>query len=209
MAALASPALIPSSLCFAASADSPPSLSCNFSAFYDGATNLRYHKSFLSVSSSSPYRNRRGSSRRSVVVFAASGDYYATLGVPKSANSKEIKAAYRRLARQVYLTLILIGLMWIIQVIIWSYMTMELMNWWIMNLISSTIPMWTRNLEQPKSSRKSVLPMRYAPRAKVPSQFSSWLVFLKIWAISSCYLLASMKIHNYKALFCIEDSLLY
>ncbi|KAI5593734.1 hypothetical protein BDE02_03G032300 [Populus trichocarpa] len=30
----------------------------------------------------------------------ASGDYYATLGVPKSATSKEIKAAYRRLARQ-------------------------------------------------------------------------------------------------------------
>ncbi|KAJ6696356.1 DNAJ-like protein 1 MITOCHONDRIAL-RELATED [Salix koriyanagi] len=30
----------------------------------------------------------------------ASGDYYATLGIPKSATSKEIKAAYRRLARQ-------------------------------------------------------------------------------------------------------------
>ncbi|CAK7356943.1 unnamed protein product [Dovyalis caffra] len=30
----------------------------------------------------------------------ASGDYYATLGVPKSASGKEIKAAYRRLARQ-------------------------------------------------------------------------------------------------------------
>lgn len=31
----------------------------------------------------------------------ASGDYYTTLGVPKSASGKEIKAAYRRLARQV------------------------------------------------------------------------------------------------------------
>uniref|UniRef100_A0A1J3E752 Chaperone protein DnaJ n=3 Tax=Noccaea caerulescens TaxID=107243 RepID=A0A1J3E752_NOCCA len=103
MATLASPSLISSSLCFAASSssDGPPSLSSNFSVFSDGGgTNLRYHKSFLSVSSPSPYRNRRGSSRRSVVVFAASGDYYATLGVPKSANSKEIKAAYRRLARQ-------------------------------------------------------------------------------------------------------------
>ncbi|KAI4379268.1 hypothetical protein MLD38_005588 [Melastoma candidum] len=39
----------------------------------------------------------------SVVVRAASGsggDYYATLGVNKSASSKEIKAAYRKLARQ-------------------------------------------------------------------------------------------------------------
>ncbi|KAG7652526.1 putative terminal organelle assembly protein TopJ [Arabidopsis thaliana] len=101
MAALASPSLIPSSLCFAAAADGPRSLSSNFSAFSDGGSNFRYHKSFLSLSSSSssstPYRNRRG---RSLVVFAASGDYYATLGVSKSANNKEIKAAYRRLARQ-------------------------------------------------------------------------------------------------------------
>ncbi|KFK42378.1 hypothetical protein AALP_AA2G248400 [Arabis alpina] len=100
MATLASPSLISSSLCFSSS-DGPPSLSSSFSSFYDGGTNnLRSHKSFLSVSSSSPNRNRRGFSRRSVVVFAASGDYYATLGVPKSANTKEIKAAYRRLARQ-------------------------------------------------------------------------------------------------------------
>ncbi|AAD55483.1 Similar to DNAJ proteins [Arabidopsis thaliana] len=101
MAALASPSLIPSSLCFAAAADGPRSLSSNFSAFSDGGSNFRYHKSFLSLSSSSssstPYRNRRG---RSLVVFATSGDYYATLGVSKSANNKEIKAAYRRLARQ-------------------------------------------------------------------------------------------------------------
>ncbi|KAF8103358.1 hypothetical protein N665_0188s0296 [Sinapis alba] len=101
--ALASPSLIPSSsLCF--SADGPPSLSSSSSSLSVGCTNLRYHKSFLSVSSSSlPNRNRRrgGFSRRSVVVFgAASGDYYATLGVPKSANIKEIKSAYRRLARQ-------------------------------------------------------------------------------------------------------------
>lgn len=32
--------------------------------------------------------------------IAASADYYSTLGIPKSATSKEIKAAYRKLARQ-------------------------------------------------------------------------------------------------------------
>lgn len=105
-AALAAPSLIPSSLFF--SADAPPSLSSSASL----SVGLRYHKRFLSVSSSSCWANRnrvRGLSprrRRSVVVFAAasgssSGDYYATLGVPKSANIKEIKSAYRRLARQV------------------------------------------------------------------------------------------------------------
>lgn len=35
-----------------------------------------------------------------MVVMAASGDYYSTLGIPKSASVKEIKAAYRKLARQ-------------------------------------------------------------------------------------------------------------
>ncbi|KAG2254899.1 hypothetical protein Bca4012_040509 [Brassica carinata] len=97
-AALASPSLVPSSLCF--SADGPPSLSSSSSSSLSvGGTNDR--RRFLSVSSSSwPNRQRGLSRRRSVVVFAASGDYYATLGVPKSANIKEIKSAYRRLARQ-------------------------------------------------------------------------------------------------------------
>lgn len=58
---------------------------------------------FLQVSvSSAGQSNKRISARRfgrAVVVAAA--DYYSTLGVPKSANSKEIKAAYRKLARQV------------------------------------------------------------------------------------------------------------
>ncbi|KAK8955997.1 hypothetical protein KSP40_PGU006921 [Platanthera guangdongensis] len=44
-------------------------------------------------------RNRRGGFSVFVVV-AASADYYSALGVSRSANNKEIKAAYRKLARQ-------------------------------------------------------------------------------------------------------------
>ncbi|XP_031385211.1 uncharacterized protein LOC116199058 isoform X1 [Punica granatum] len=73
------------------------------SVLFPGGPNLRScHK--LSVSLPLQYSHRNGkssSSRRfGTVVVRASGDYYATLGVPKSASSKEIKAAYRRLARQ-------------------------------------------------------------------------------------------------------------
>ncbi|XP_074582626.1 uncharacterized protein LOC141838902 [Curcuma longa] len=44
-------------------------------------------------------RRRRAADGLSIFVIA-SADYYSTLGVPKSAGIKEIKAAYRRLARQ-------------------------------------------------------------------------------------------------------------
>ncbi|XP_044496868.1 chaperone protein DnaJ [Mangifera indica] len=77
------------------------------SCFISGGTHLRSHKSFtLTAAASFPFggskfNNARGYSLRfRPFVVAASGDYYATLGVPKSASSREIKAAYRKLARQ-------------------------------------------------------------------------------------------------------------
>ncbi|EXB67273.1 Chaperone protein DnaJ [Morus notabilis] len=77
---------------------SPPTSSLSSSSFSSGAT----HKSLISLYSSfsklNPRLNR--AKRGFGPVITASGDYYATLGVPKSASSKEIKAAYRRLARQ-------------------------------------------------------------------------------------------------------------
>ncbi|RWW35607.1 hypothetical protein BHE74_00059448 [Ensete ventricosum] len=45
---------------------------------------------------------RRGGGDGFTSFVRASADYYSTLGVPKSASGKEIKAAYRRLARQVF-----------------------------------------------------------------------------------------------------------
>ncbi|KAL0922218.1 hypothetical protein M5K25_006188 [Dendrobium thyrsiflorum] len=43
---------------------------------------------------------KSGGTFSAFVVVAASVDYYSTLGVSRSANNKEIKAAYRKLARQ-------------------------------------------------------------------------------------------------------------
>lgn len=104
MAAAASLSLLPSSsLSFIPDRPhtlvSPPTSSLSSSSFSSGAT----HKSLISLYSSfsklNPRLNR--AKRGFGPVITASGDYYATLGVPKSASSKEIKAAYRRLARQV------------------------------------------------------------------------------------------------------------
>ncbi|KAM3747869.1 hypothetical protein ACB098_05G068100 [Castanea mollissima] len=91
----------------------PPSLfppssssSSSSSSSFFGGTHLRSHKNFVSLScksssfSSSKFDTSRVSSGRFRTVVHASGDYYSTLGVPKSASSKEIKAAYRKLARQ-------------------------------------------------------------------------------------------------------------
>ncbi|XP_068636796.1 uncharacterized protein [Aristolochia californica] len=77
-----------------------PKLSSTGTAFYNGgsrvfvasyASNWKTKKKKKSLAEGYDYF-------RNVVTAAA--DYYATLGVPKSASSKEIKAAYRRLARQ-------------------------------------------------------------------------------------------------------------
>ncbi|KAL6334156.1 hypothetical protein AAG906_004587 [Vitis piasezkii] len=70
--------------------------SSSSSSFFTGGTHFRTHKSLACVNLPSSSL----SSKRVSVVVAASSDYYSTLGVPKSANSKEIKAAYRKLARQ-------------------------------------------------------------------------------------------------------------
>ncbi|KAI4329354.1 hypothetical protein L6164_021625 [Bauhinia variegata] len=85
----------------------PPSTSATCSSsstYFCGGVHLRTHKNFISIHSSSPFPSStfstKGSPRRFGTVYAASGDYYATLGVPKSATGKDIKAAYRRLARQ-------------------------------------------------------------------------------------------------------------
>ncbi|MED6171505.1 hypothetical protein PIB30_041259 [Stylosanthes scabra] len=85
---------------------SSPSPSPSSSSCFCGGIPLRSHKSFLSIHSASPFPSLAsnpkfsGSGRRFHTVVSASADYYATLGVPKSATGKEIKAAYRRLARQ-------------------------------------------------------------------------------------------------------------
>ncbi|KVH93053.1 DnaJ domain-containing protein [Cynara cardunculus var. scolymus] len=100
-------ALIPSSsLNFIRdSSASPSSPSSSSSSFFGGGTLLftrsTNNKSCVSFSSSSQFNKKLYGKRRGggVLVFAAA-DYYSTLGVPKSATVKDIKAAYRKLARQ-------------------------------------------------------------------------------------------------------------
>ncbi|KAF7814385.1 Chaperone protein dnaJ [Senna tora] len=87
----------------------PPSTSSSSSSssssYLCGGVHLRTHKNFISVHSPSHFSSSTldtttASKRRFRTAIAASGDYYATLGIPKSATGKEIKAAYRKLARQ-------------------------------------------------------------------------------------------------------------
>ncbi|KAK4252916.1 hypothetical protein QN277_011045 [Acacia crassicarpa] len=75
-------------------------ISSSSSSYFLGGVHLRSHESFISIRSLYSTSNTEVPSRRLRIVAVASGGYYAALGVPKSATSKEIKAAYRRLARQ-------------------------------------------------------------------------------------------------------------
>lgn len=77
-------------------------LPSNSSSFFSGATQFSTQNSFISVSTSCVdfNRSRICVKRVSRTVVSASADYYSTLGVSKSADNKEIKAAYRKLARQ-------------------------------------------------------------------------------------------------------------
>ncbi|KAI5660476.1 hypothetical protein M9H77_29269 [Catharanthus roseus] len=79
-----------------------PLVPVSSSSFFAGGTPLWAHKKFISisVSSSSQFSKKISARRFGRLVVAAAADYYSTLGVPKSATGKEIKAAYRRLARQ-------------------------------------------------------------------------------------------------------------
>lgn len=87
-----------------------PLVPVSSSSFFAGGTPLWAHKKFISisVSSSSQFSKKISARRFGRLVVAAAADYYSTLGVPKSATGKEIKAAYRRLARQVLLPFLLL-----------------------------------------------------------------------------------------------------
>ncbi|XP_076904755.1 uncharacterized protein LOC143560314 [Bidens hawaiensis] len=92
-------ALIPSS---PLTHSSPSSSS---SSFFGGGTlsftrnNNNINRTCVSSSQFSSNKRLYGKRCKGFVVFAAA-DYYSTLGVPKSATIKDIKAAYRKLARQ-------------------------------------------------------------------------------------------------------------
>ncbi|XP_051114311.1 uncharacterized protein LOC127239955 [Andrographis paniculata] len=96
-AATSSALAFPSSLSYTRLCQSNPSapLCSSSSCFFAGGK-------FMQVQlSSAAQLNKKMSARRfSRVVVVAAADYYSTLGVTKSASGKEIKAAYRKLARQ-------------------------------------------------------------------------------------------------------------
>lgn len=74
---------------------------------FSATTSLHFSSpSFLADHSLSlRYSKKRKSRRRRGLAIHVAADYYSTLGVARSASIKEIKAAYRKLARQVLLLL--------------------------------------------------------------------------------------------------------
>ncbi|KAL6972866.1 hypothetical protein U1Q18_027041 [Sarracenia purpurea var. burkii] len=104
--ATASLSLLPSTLSFSTPerhhplfpSTTPTCSSSSSSSFFAGGTHLLTHKKYVCVYSSQSYKEI--SAKRFGTVVTAAADYYSTLGVPRTASSKEIKAAYRRLARQ-------------------------------------------------------------------------------------------------------------
>ncbi|KAM0006538.1 putative Heat shock protein DnaJ, cysteine-rich [Helianthus debilis subsp. tardiflorus] len=91
-------ALIPSSTFIR---DPSPSSSSSSSSSFFGAGTLSFtrNNNKSCISFSSQFKKKLLYGKRCCNVFAAA-DYYSTLGVPKSATIKDIKAAYRKLARQ-------------------------------------------------------------------------------------------------------------
>ncbi|OIW19218.1 hypothetical protein TanjilG_20343 [Lupinus angustifolius] len=82
---------------------SSSSISSSSSSSFFGGTHLYSHATLLSTfsSPSSIFSPSKNSKFKTFLVSASSSrDYYSTLGIPKSASVKEIKAAYRKLARQ-------------------------------------------------------------------------------------------------------------
>ncbi|GAB2293634.1 hypothetical protein Dimus_027847 [Dionaea muscipula] len=97
--------VLPSSLSFNSDIQSSSFPSITSSSFSGGII-FRPHIHFLSLSSlfspccASSSSSSNFSRRRFRTVVRAASDYYSTLGVSRSAGIKEIKAAYRKLARQ-------------------------------------------------------------------------------------------------------------
>ncbi|CAL0308792.1 unnamed protein product [Lupinus luteus] len=86
---------------FTPSSSSNSSSSSSSSSLFCG-THLSSHATILSTfSSSSIFSSSNNSKFKTFLVSASSSrDYYSTLRIPKSASVQEIKAAYRKLARQ-------------------------------------------------------------------------------------------------------------